>query len=202
MQLHRANKWIVRAAALATTAALMVLLGGCAIHETHGDNNESKKVDITTPFGGIHVNAHDIDPKATGIAVYPGATIVEKEKGNDSANVSIDSSFFGLKVVALKFRTNDPPEKVLSYYRDQLKSFGGVLECKPGHYDAQPSKGDSRELTCGKKHEGVNLNIDTDGTELKVGTTDRQHIVSVKPYGGGSEFALVYVQTRGKGDSM
>jgi hypothetical protein len=48
----------------------------------------------------------------------------------------------------------------------------------------------------------VNINVDASGTELKVGTTDRQHIVSVKPSGGGSEFALVYVQTRGKGDSM
>ena len=35
--------------------------------------------------------------------------------------------------------------------------------------------------------------------ELKVGTEDNQHIVSVAPQDGGegSDFALVYVQTRG-----
>ena len=202
MQIHQASNAARRIAALLAVAALVILLGACSIHESHGDGNQAKKVDIVTPFGGIHVNAHDVDPKSTGIAVYPGATLVEKEHGNDSANVSVDSSFFGVKVVALKFRTNDPPDKVLSYYRDQLKSYGNVLECKgrSGHPVGKP--GESHELSCDDRHEGVNINIDTSDTELKVGTTDRQHIVSVKPSGGGSEFALVYVQTRGKGDSM
>jgi len=189
---------------LTAAAGLVILLGGCSVRESRSENGEAKKVDISTPFGSIHVNAHDVDPKATGIAVYPGSTQVQKEHGNDSANVNIDSSMFGVKVVAVKFRTADPPEKVLSYYRDQLKTFGHVLECK-GHYNeggAERVGGDSRELTCGQEHHGVNINIDSDGTELKVGTTDRQHVVSVKPNGGGSEFALVYVQTRGKGDSM
>ena len=36
--------------------------------------------------------------------------------------------------------------------------------------------------------------------ELKVGTKDNQHIVSVSPQDGGkgSDFALVFVQTRGE----
>jgi hypothetical protein len=34
---------------------------------------------------------------------------------------------------------------------------------------------------------------------LKVGTKSNQHIVSVKPNGKGTDFALVYVRTRGKG---
>jgi hypothetical protein len=34
--------------------------------------------------------------------------------------------------------------------------------------------------------------------ELKAGTEDNQHVVSVEPEGNGSDFALVYVQTRGK----
>ena len=192
-----------RVITLLIAAAAVLLLTSCSIHASREGSNETKKVDISTPFGSLHVNAHDVDPKATGIAVYPGATQVQREHGDDSANVNIDSSMFGVKVVAVKFRSTDPPEKVLSYYRDQLKSYGSVLECK-GHYDGgdDAKPGESRELTCGKQHNGPNINIDTDGTELKVGTTDRQHIVSVKPNGGGSEFALVYVQTRGKGDSM
>lgn len=206
MQIHPTSKnHATRLAVLAAAAGLIVLLGGCSIRESRGGNGEAKKVDISTPFGSIHVNAHDVDPKQTGIVVYPGATQIQKEHGDDSANVNIDSSMFGVKVVAVKFRSSDPPEKLLSYYKDQLKSYGNVLECK-GHYNAggteRVDRG-SRELTCGKNSEGININTDSDGTELKVGTTDRQHIVSVKPYGGGSEFALVYVQTRGgKGDSM
>lgn len=195
-----------RALGLLILLAFVVVLGACSIRETHGEGEQAKKVDISTPFGSIHVNAHDVDPKATGIAVYPGSTQVQKERGDDSANVSIDSSFFGVKVVALKYRTNDPPDKVLGYYRDQLKTYGSVLECKGGsggHIVGKP--GESHELTCGDENvhvQGVNIQTDRDAIELKVGTTDRQHIVSVKPSGGGSEFALVYVQTRGKGDSM
>jgi hypothetical protein len=204
MQIHPTSKsYAARVAVLAAAAGLIILLGGCSIHESHEGNGDAKKVDISTPFGSIHVNAHDVDPKATGIAVYPGATQVQKEHGDDSANVNIDSSMFGVKVVAVKFRSSDPPEKLLSYYKDQLKSYGVVLECK-GHYNGGGSEtvGNSRELTCGKERDGININVDSGGTELKVGTTDRQHIVSVKPNGGGSEFALVYVQTRGKCDSM
>ena len=33
--------------------------------------------------------------------------------------------------------------------------------------------------------------------QLLTGTEDRQRVVSVKPRGSGSEFALVYVNTRG-----
>lgn len=205
MQAHSTSKSVRALAGLFTAAALVVSLSACSIRESHGEGDQAKKVDIATPFGSIHVNAHDVDPKQTGIAVYPGSTQVQKEHGDDSANVNIESSMFGLRVVAVKFRTSDSPEKVLGYYKDQLKSYGVVLECK-GHYNSGTTERvghDSRELTCGHDREGVNLNVDSDGTELKVGTTDRQHIVSVKPYAGGSEFALVYVQTRGgKGDSM
>lgn len=202
MESHRTSDVMRRLAVLVAAATFVILLGACSIHESRGDNNQAKKVDIVTPFGGIHVNAHDVDPKQTGIAVYPGATIVVKERGNDSANVSIDSSFFGVKVVALKYRTGDPPEKVLKYYRDQLKSYGNVLECKGEHNEQNVKPGESHELTCGEHPHEVNIHMGSDSTELKVGTTDRQHIVSVKPSGDGSEFALVYVQTRGKGDSM
>jgi hypothetical protein len=34
--------------------------------------------------------------------------------------------------------------------------------------------------------------------ELKSGTTDSQHIVSVHPEGKGADFAIVWVRVRGK----
>ena len=58
------------------------------------------------------------------------------------------------------------------------------------HREHGDDKG-SDQLTCGKAHGG-------NAVELKVGTKERQHIVAVKPQGSGSEFALVYVQTRGR----
>jgi hypothetical protein len=52
------------------------------------------------------------------------------------------------------------------------------------------SRSNSRELTCDSGH-GNNV-------ELKVGSKENQHIVSVEPSGKGSSFSLVYVRTHGK----
>jgi len=38
--------------------------------------------------------------------------------------------------------------------------------------------------------------------ELKVGTEDNQHIVAVEPSGNHTKFALVYVRTHGKDDTI
>jgi len=187
---------IVFATALA--AALMTALTACKIHVDKAENGQERKVDIQTPLGGIQVN-QDVKVRDTGLPIYPGAR--EKQKGSDGnggqANVNISSEFFGLKVVVIEFLSDDPPEKVISYYRDQLKKFGGILEChtknnKDGpHVEMNHKKNRDNKLTC-----------EEDGgptVELKVGTEDNQHIVSVAPQDGGkgSDFALVYVQARG-----
>ena len=49
--------------------------------------------------------------------------------GNDkSANVNISSFGFQLKVVALEYESDDTPDKLIAYYRDQLKKYGNVPE--------------------------------------------------------------------------
>jgi hypothetical protein len=175
---------------LLAAIAGLALLAGCSIHESK-DGGE-KKVDIQTPFGSMKVNT-DVDAKDTGLPVYPGARRAPStDTDKDAANVNISSGMFGLKVVAVKFRSDDPPQKVLEFYRPKLKELGGkFLECKQeGFVTYSHSSDEDKELTCGK-HEGDNI-------ELKVGTPDLQHIVAVKSYGSGSEFALVYVSKHGK----
>ena len=176
-------------------AALALLwLTGCSIHEQRTADNKDKKVEIKTPFGDLKVNT-EVDAKETGFPVYPGARpALDHGDDKNSANVNINSPMFGLKVVAVKFESDDAPEKVLAFYHDKVKAFGGkYLECHG--LDINVNAGDDddeKELTCGK-HEGRG-----DSTELNGGTPDRQHIVSVRPRGSGSEFALVYVNKRGK----
>lgn len=186
--------------AMAAAFALM-LLAGCSIHEQKSADNKDKKVEIKTPFGELKVN-NQVDVKDTGLPVYPGARQVPgDEHDSKSANVNIAIGDFALKVVAVKFESDDAPDKVLAFYRDKVKSYGAsgkYIECQG--LDIEVSGGgfsshddeNAKELTCGK-HEGHG-----DSTELKAGTPDRQHIVSVKPKGTGSEFALVYVNKRGK----
>ncbi len=182
--------------------ASLLLLAGCSVNVKKGKNGEEQNVDIRTPVGGIHVNT-DAAVHDTGLPPYPGAR--EKPKGSDNdgnkANVNISSSFFGVKVVALEFLSDDPPEKVATFYRGQLKKYGGVLECHtsnrhgdPGDVDVNLGKdGDNHDNRLSCEHGGGST------LELKVGTKDNQHIVSISPQekGKGTDFALVYVQTRG-----
>jgi hypothetical protein len=170
----------------------LALLAGCSIKEGRTESGE-KKVDIQTPFASLKVNT-EVDPKDTGLPVYPGA---QRVAGSDSdkhaANVNISSSEFGLKVVAIKFQSNDPPQKVVDFYRDKMKVFGGkFVECPNQRgFVRYSGSDDEHELSCSKDGSG-------DSVELKAGTPERQHIVAVKPSGSGSEFALVYVQKHGK----
>jgi hypothetical protein len=203
-----------QAGVLAVLVALaMAMLAGCSINEQksadnknnkvdiktpfgemHVDDSKNKKVDIQTPFGKMKVNT-DVDVKDTGFPVYPGATPAPRdEHDSNSANVNISSGSFALKVVAVKFESDDPPDKVLAFYRDKVKAYGGkFLECRGVSIEvhADYKDNDEKELSCG------NDSHHSDSTELKAGTPDRQHIVSVKSRGNGSEFALVYVNKSG-----
>ena len=107
-----------------------VTLLACSINVKKDNNGEDKKVDIETPVGGIHVSK-GADVRDTGMPVYPGARQKDDDKSGDekSANVNISAGFFGLKVVAVEFLSDDPPEKVTAYYKDQLKKYGVILEC-------------------------------------------------------------------------
>lgn len=176
-------------------AVVAALLTACSINVKKEQNGQDKQVDISTPVGGIHVSK-GADVADVGLAVYPGARLKQNDSdGNDkSANVNISSFGFGLKVVALEYRSDDSPEELVAYYKDQLQRYGKVLECHTSHFDVNPdvkgSDHESHELTCDGSR-GNNI-------ELKAGTKENQHIVAVEPDGRGSSFSLVYVRTHGK----
>src|SRR4051812_21133230 len=172
--------------------ALVFVLGGCNIKEKH--DGENKKVDIQTPLGDLKVNTN-ADARDTGLPVYPGSRPKPGDEHNrNSGNVNINTSVFGLKVVAMTYLSDDSPDKVLSYYGGEMKKYGDVLTCKGGSLGnvqiKTKSGDDSDALTCDKDDHG------SETVELKVGAKSKQRVVAVKPSGKGSEFSLVYVQTR------
>ena len=165
---------------------------GCSVTTHEKDNGRKDDVDIRTPFGSLSVKEGSTDIKDTGLALYPGARAT---KGDDddrhhSANVNISSSLFGLKVVALKFQSDDPSDKVLAFYRKDMGKYGRVVDCTGGfsmdfhHHDKDA------EVTC-DGHNGPGHEYKE---ELKVGTENNQRILAIKPRGNGSEFTLVYVR--------
>jgi hypothetical protein len=183
----------------------MLTLPGCSVNVKKDSEGQEKKVDIETPVGKLHVSK-DADVRDTGLPVYPGARRKEKDDDGEqnSAHVNISSNLFGLKVVAIEYLSEDPPEKLIAYYKDQLKKYGSVLECHTGksHVGASMNPGDadsseSKRLKCDEDQNGKTI-------ELKVGTEENQHIVSIKPgdSGKGSDFGLVYIQMRRGKDTI
>jgi hypothetical protein len=177
---------------LATATLTLALLPACSVNVRKQENGDDKQVDIKTPVGAIHVNK-EADASDAGMPVYPGARLRKNDPNDNGANVNISSFGFGIKVVALEYESDDAPEKLIAYYKDQLHKYGVVLEChSSSDFDlhASHSNSGSGELTCDKSS-GNHI-------ELKVGTKDNQHVVSIQPEGSGSKFALVYVRTHGK----
>lgn len=194
----------ITASALGVTllaAIALLLLGACSVNVDDKDK-KNQKVDIQTPFASLKVNSGDKATVDNGIPVYPGAHLRPAEDGDShSANINIGAAGFGLKVIAAEYETPDSPEKVKSFYEDKMKKFGGVLVCN-GHSggsdvhfsgDNDKSK-DDKKLTCADTH--------GDGWEIKAGSSDNEHLVSIEPNGSGTRFGTVLVQTRGKEDTL
>jgi hypothetical protein len=192
--------FIARAVLLSALCVLALGLTACGVNVKEKDSgNGDKEVTIQSPVGNMHVG-EDVKGADTGLTVYPGATLVQKgdDGGSNRANVNISTSLFGLKLVVVKYASDDAPEKLVAFYSNDLKRYGKVLQCRKSgmgpdvkmsiHDDDKESKA-SRELTCTGDGKGETI-------EIKVGTNNNEHIVAVSPKGKGSEFALVYVHTR------
>jgi len=196
MRNPRPSHRLARGAAAGAAAALLALgLTACTMTmDKKGDGDEPKKVDIQTPFGGLKVRT-EVDPKEIGLPVYAGARQVPDERHDSgSANVTLGVPGFGMKVIAAKFESDDSSDKVLEFYRKELKTYGNVTECK-GDLDLKGDPG-SQEVTC--KDDPVHR----DKVELAVGKGSTHRIVSIEPNAAGCKFALVYLQFRGKEGTM
>jgi hypothetical protein len=185
---------------LILVSSMALLLPACSVNVKKNEDETDKKVDIETPFGGIHVSK-DADARDTGLSVYPGARPRQKEESGEekSANVTMSAGSFGLKVVAVEYESDDQPAKLITYYTKELGKYGTVLQCHNSWHgkDVNVNIGENKnssELTCD------NSNGNT--TELKVGTKNNQHIVAIEPEGKGSKFALVAVQVHGKDETI
>jgi hypothetical protein len=178
---------------VAALAAASLFVAGCSMQVSEKrEEGRKKEVEIKTPVGGLSVRT-EVDARDTGLPVYPGSRPVRDDDDEPgSANVSIGTSFFGLKVIAAKFESDDGPEKVLDFYRKEMKGLGEVTECQ-GNVDFEGEKG-AKKAVCksGNKSE----------TTLVVGDEERHRITVVKPRGSGAEFALVYISLRGEADTI
>jgi hypothetical protein len=184
---------------LLVVVMLAVSFSACSVNVKKDNGGDEKNVDIKTPFTDIHVDKNAA-ARDTGLPAYPGAKLKPKTGADDSsANVNLSAFGFGLKVVVLKYQTDDAPDKVQKFYEREMKKFGSVLQCHSSHHGdyggAGVNRDSSRQLKCTGDNTGNVI-------ELKAGNEGDQHIVSIEPQGKGTEFALVYVHTHGKDDTI
>jgi len=161
-------------------------------------DSKDKAFDVRSSIGDMHVGK-DANAEKQGLPLYPAAR-PKQEKDHDPLNFGILTESFGMKLMIAKYESDDPPAKIVDFYRGKLKKFGNVLECHSqkhgGDVDVRDDKDDkdskNKELKCEEDSGPV--------VELKVGTEDNQHVVAIEPGDAskGSTFALVYVRTHGK----
>ncbi len=172
-------------------AVVLVLgLSACSVSTQKDSNGEDKKVDVKMPGLEVHVGS-DSGAQDAGISNYPGARAKQESNDKHRANISIGGEDFGLKVIAATYESDDPPQKVIDFYRKDLKKYGNVLECPKGLKENK-EHGEPGELRCDDKGTEEAGKLD-----LAVGIPERQHIVSVKPSGKGTEFSTVFVSVKG-----
>ncbi|HEY1210880.1 MAG TPA: hypothetical protein VGE85_16055 [Terracidiphilus sp.] len=188
------------AAALAVSLALAAGIAGCRIQTEKGPNGEDKRVQIDTPFGGIHVNTDQTTAADLGLPVYPGATAVKGDGDHKSAEVRMGFGEWELRVKAVSYQTADSQDKVTAFYKKALGRFGNVITCQDNSPVGTPTV-TTEGLTCTDDGKHNNVKIDhgdyhfgKGGLELKAGSKRHQHIVGFEsPKNNQTRFALVEV---------
>jgi hypothetical protein len=186
------------AATLVVSLALAAGMSGCRIQTEKGPNGEDKKVQIDTPFGGIHVNTDQTTAADLGLPVYPGATLVKGDGEHKSADVHMGFGEWQLRVKAVSYQTPDSEEKVTAFYKKALGRYGNVITCQDNAPVGTPTM-TTEGLTCAEDGKNNNVHIDhgdyhfgKSGLELKAGSKHHQHIVGFEsPRYNQTRFALV-----------
>jgi hypothetical protein len=190
------TRYIVNAIAVALLFSASLL--------AQDSDSKDKNFDVRSSVGDLHIGA-DADARKAGLPLYPGAVPAkskDKDGDSDKVNLGLLTEAFGIKLIVAKYDSDDAPDKVIDFYRDKLKKYGKVLECHTKEHggDVHNDSDDSKDSDA--KNKPLKCEGDNSGpvTELKVGTEDNEHIVSVEPREGGkgASFAIVYVYTRGK----
>ncbi len=199
--------------ALAAAAAL----AGCRVNVDKDKNGDEKRVQIDTPFGGLHVNTDQTTAADLGLPVYPGAQAFKDNDKHQSADVHMGFGEWQLRVKAVSYSTPDSEDKVLAFYKKALGRYGDVLTCKGKQPIGSPTV-TAEGLTCADdsgKHTDGNVDSDekkksfhygvSEGLELKAGSKKHQHIVGIEDKKEDSKtvFALVALDlpiTSGKED--
>lgn len=194
-------------------ASLAFLICGCTVQDRK--NGQAESVHLQTPLGGLDVRTNAVHGPDVGLPVYPGATETGRH-GDDSGSADIHVNFgnWHLNVKAIEYRSDDPEDKIVAFYKKAMASYGDVLTCKDKAAIGEPTK-TNQGLTCASDHEyDLNVKVDrsskpatvqtphvTGNIKLLAGSTENQHIVEFSPDSNGTKFSIVVVQLPHKNET-
>jgi len=190
-------------AGLAAAAALAAGLAGCRIHTEKDAKGEDQKVQIDTPFGGVHVNTGQTTAADLGLPVYPGAQLSSDKDNDKSADVHMGFGEWQLRVKVVNYTSPDSQDKVVAFYKQALGRYGTVIACQDGQPVGTPTA-TAEGLTCTDK-DGAHVKVDkgstsynyggdSSGFQLKAGSRKHQHVVGFESSAPGqTRFALVAI---------
>lgn len=158
-------------------------LAACEIRVQRDADDHPIDVEVDTPLGDVSVRS-DALPSDVGLPVYPGARPLDDGREHDRGHVSVDSPFVNVRVAALKFQSDALPEVIAEYYRREMETYGPVTVCR-GQIDLDGASGRTPRCKPGRRAGDI---------QVAVGTKGDFRLAAVKPRGGGSEFAVVYVR--------
>lgn len=186
-------------ACLVAGSVLAAGIAGCRVNVDKGPNGEDKKVQVDTPFGGIHVNTDETTAADLGLPVYPGADLVKGKDNDKSADIHMGFGEWQLRVKVVNYSTADSRDQVADFYKKALTRYGDVITCQGNTPVGTPTT-TSEGLTCADdKQNTTTVQVDRgdygtgkDSLELKAGSMRHQHIVGFeKSEPGQTRFALV-----------
>lgn len=207
-------RWKTTRDAAGVFACMLLAAGvaGCRINVDKGANGEDKKVQIETPFGGIHVNTDQTTAADLGLPVYPGAEIAKDKDNDKSADIHMGFGEWELRVKVVNYTAPVSQDKVVAFYKKALTRYGDVIACQ-GHTAVGTPTATAEGLTCAdNKHSRVQVDDngesygyipDSNGFELRAGSERHQHIVGFESSAPGqTRFALVAIDLpAGSGES-
>ena len=179
----------------------LAVLAGCSVHVDKDANGKQKKVQIDTPFGGVHVNTDQTSASDLGLPIYPGAQPVTDDDKHKSADVHLGFGEWQLRVKVVSYSSPDSREKVAAFYKNALTRFGDVITCNGNSPVGTPTV--TREgLTCEDNEKNGKVQLDDhdfkQDFQLKAGSKRHQHIVGFEDSKGGrTRFALVALDLPG-----
>jgi len=176
---------------------LAAAVAGCRVQVDKDANGDDKKVQVDTPFGGVHVNTNQTTAADLGLPVYPGAQAVKGDDKHESADVHLGFGEWQLRVRVVSYATSDSKEQVTAFYKKALGRYGDVIVCQ-GNSPVGTPTATAEGLTCADDRSGK-VQIDRDdygssknGLALKAGSKHHQHIVGFdESKDGKTRFALV-----------